>query len=338
MISLQILFRTNYQFSIFEFFYFFGEYYFAFWLWKGLMCYPNKKIAVAHLSKLFFIFSFFLSLLITKVNQLFGDKFSLHALVFALLLLPSCWVILRMKLPIDFKSARFFTLGALLSLFFMFVANAFSWFSAEFVGNNAANIYTAYQSVFDVLVELLLAFGLVLLAAVSIQSRLRRNHHLLQAERDKMMLLAHRDPLTDCFNRHALNQLTPRFNRESGLLIIIDINNLKLINDQYGHQIGDLAIQQVAASMKDFLRSNDYLFRFGGDEFLLISFGLSLEDGQKRMQEIQLSLHHQTNPKLQSIELSVSWGMRNFDEELSFDEVMPDADKQLYNHKQMSRV
>lgn len=102
---------------------------------------------------------------------------------------------------------------------------------------------------------------------------------LRRAYRDQQRLaaLAMRDQLTGLYNRRGLfSHLTQwlswsqRYNRPLGIALV-DIDEFKLINDRYGHNAGDSALQQVARSLERATRSSDVVGRFGGDEFLVLA-------------------------------------------------------------------
>ncbi len=85
-----------------------------------------------------------------------------------------------------------------------------------------------------------------------------------------------RDPLTGLYNRRFLNEVLPkelaraeRYGHTLSLLIV-DIDNFKEINDAYGHVVGDEVLKQVAKTLRENVRQSDYVFRWGGDEFLLL--------------------------------------------------------------------
>ena len=88
--------------------------------------------------------------------------------------------------------------------------------------------------------------------------------------------LAQKDPLTGVYNRGALDEALRReigfSRRQSGnlSLVILDIDLFKAINDDYGHIIGDCVLKAVAASIQDCMRSADQLFRYGGEEFVVL--------------------------------------------------------------------
>lgn len=87
---------------------------------------------------------------------------------------------------------------------------------------------------------------------------------------------AERDPLTNCLNRRCLDEWLERQlprvinNNAQVSAIMIDIDNFKNVNDSYGHLIGDEFLKKIARALKDNLRKSDRLFRYGGEEFLII--------------------------------------------------------------------
>jgi len=100
---------------------------------------------------------------------------------------------------------------------------------------------------------------------------------------DDLVFLAQHDPLTLLFNR---SQLDPAIAsaiqsaREGrpGVVLYLDLDNFKIINDTLGHDAGDRLLLQVAATLKSLVRADDFLVRFGGDEFVLILPDCSMPD------------------------------------------------------------
>ncbi len=87
---------------------------------------------------------------------------------------------------------------------------------------------------------------------------------------------AARDELTGAFNRRVCHEIleqqiaTSRINGEPFAVVFIDIDYFKAINDQYGHRVGDIALKAFVNKMEEHLRENDLLFRWGGEEFLVL--------------------------------------------------------------------
>lgn len=107
----------------------------------------------------------------------------------------------------------------------------------------------------------------------SYQSELDDMHHNLASKTKELWNLAHHDVLTGSFNRRAFEEdwdkavkLIAR-NRIGVCLMLFDCDRFKLINDTYGHQVGDRVIQIVSRFLENSLRQGDRLYRLGGDEF-----------------------------------------------------------------------
>ena len=97
-----------------------------------------------------------------------------------------------------------------------------------------------------------------------------------RVEGRKLIELAHYDTLTGVFNRNYLEILIDFETHKSQnehynlCVILIDVDNFKYFNDQYGHDFGDKVLSSVASLMSKKLRESDYIGRFGGDEFLIL--------------------------------------------------------------------
>jgi diguanylate cyclase (GGDEF)-like protein len=109
-----------------------------------------------------------------------------------------------------------------------------------------------------------------------------RLEELVRERTEKLERLAHIDPLTGIYNRRGFERAfdneqnrARRSGRQAGLLLI-DIDNLKPVNDARGHQVGDEAIVEIARRMTGLLRNYDICARWGGDEFILLVSDASL--------------------------------------------------------------
>jgi diguanylate cyclase (GGDEF)-like protein len=108
-----------------------------------------------------------------------------------------------------------------------------------------------------------------LLARISVGERL--THRRWEVERQAV-----RDPLTGLYNRRMLEErLNDEFERAKRYqrplsLLMIDIDNLKLVNDVYGHDWGDAVLQKIAQRLREKTRKSDIPVRYGGDEFVMV--------------------------------------------------------------------
>jgi len=105
---------------------------------------------------------------------------------------------------------------------------------------------------------------------------LRLTNRRLEAAREELLQAALTDPLTGCHNRRFLEQVMDReLQRHKRFrlplsLLFLDVNKFKSINDTLGHETGDRVLQYVARFLKRNIREADYIFRWGGDEFLVL--------------------------------------------------------------------
>ncbi len=154
---------------------------------------------------------------------------------------------------------------------------------------------------------------------------------------------AHRDPLTGIGNRAALEQ---NLARETALahrhkkplsLIVIDIDLFKQVNDRHGHTVGDAVLRSVAHVINEQLREDDLLFRYGGEEFVILTSGTPQQGAALLAERIRTAVA--ATPCIcngKEIEVTISLGVATLDDEngtVLFDR----ADHALYQAKKQGR-
>jgi diguanylate cyclase (GGDEF)-like protein/PAS domain S-box-containing protein len=150
-----------------------------------------------------------------------------------------------------------------------------------------------------------------------------------------------RDPLTQVFNRHYLNEVidgeldrADRYNRDITLMMI-DINGFSQVNNTLGHLKGDEVLQKVAQVLTESLRSSDRVIRYGGDEFLIFMPETIEEDGivARRLKRKARAL--QSEPKLGNLKIGLSIGTytRHPGDTHSVEEILSRADQFMYQDK-----
>lgn len=110
------------------------------------------------------------------------------------------------------------------------------------------------------------------------------------AEKRRFLSLVYTDPMTGVLNRSALEDRLERLSwrKDMVLIMMFDIDGLKECNDSYGHEVGDRMVQAFAESLKAETADLDrYIFRYGGDEFLLMVVGQDLGDGKALVERIR---------------------------------------------------
>jgi len=121
-------------------------------------------------------------------------------------------------------------------------------------------------------------------------------------------------------------------------LIMVDVDNLKNINDAYGHRAGDKAIRQISKKIKECIRQIDTAARYGGDEFAIILLNSSLEDATivaRRMVDAVANSH--TTWQKEQIPLSISVGLGQYDPETTPEDITSRSDQALYMAKQAGK-
>jgi diguanylate cyclase (GGDEF)-like protein len=109
-----------------------------------------------------------------------------------------------------------------------------------------------------------------------LQRALHLNRESLELKQAQLEALAQNDPLTGLFNRREFSRLARRELIRAArhdsvtVLVLVDLDRFKEINDTYGHPVGDDVLQNVAHVLLDGLRKSDVVSRFGGDEFMLL--------------------------------------------------------------------
>ena len=121
-------------------------------------------------------------------------------------------------------------------------------------------------------------------------------------------------------------------------MIMIDVDNLKTINDAYGHRAGDKALREISKRIRECIRQIDTAARYGGDEFAVILLNTSLEDATivaERMVEAVGNSPAIWNK--QQIPLSISVGLGQYDADITPEDITSRSDKALYTAKQAGK-
>jgi diguanylate cyclase (GGDEF)-like protein len=152
------------------------------------------------------------------------------------------------------------------------------------------------------------------------------------------------DDLSQLYNRRGFTSIfyqslkLAKRDRKELLLIMVDMDGLKRINDTYGHPEGDRAIVDAARILKETFRASDLLGRIGGDEFVVLAVQATGESAQGIRERLQGNIDHynHTNP---NFKLSLSLGITSFDPqaEVSLDALIRQADEDLYQQKEIKR-
>ncbi|QGU00303.1 hypothetical protein SYNTR_1709 [Candidatus Syntrophocurvum alkaliphilum] len=152
----------------------------------------------------------------------------------------------------------------------------------------------------------------------------------------EIIYLATYDQLTGIYNKNNLHKMlknkimiAQKRNRPLSILFI-DINNFKSINDDLGHEAGDIILYSVVQEIKKHIRKTDIFIRYGGDEFILILPETNKDDAE----QIALRVEKQIINLEIDLNISISYGIANFPEDAKHtNELIEIADSRMYQHK-----
>lgn len=170
--------------------------------------------------------------------------------------------------------------------------------------------------------------------------------YALKKKLDEINKLIVIDELTKCYNRRYINEKLPidielaKANNLPLAIAMIDIDYFKLINDKYGHLLGDLVLKDIINIVKDNIRGkSDWIARYGGEEFLILFNDTSKEEAYNLLKGIK-SIVENSILKYDDIEINItiSIGMASLTNEINdMDKLIRIADKNLYKAKTSGR-
>lgn len=151
----------------------------------------------------------------------------------------------------------------------------------------------------------------------------------------ELMDQAQRDPLTGLRNRRGLTEAMAHVDLEQGVLMVLDLDRFKVLNDTLGHPAGDAALKAVAGILEDVVRDSDVAARVGGEEFAVWMPGGGLADGQAAAERIRAEVAGaEWSWQGRRWPLSASLGVAAWPEtSRSRDNLMAQADAALYRAK-----
>lgn len=166
----------------------------------------------------------------------------------------------------------------------------------------------------------------------------QEEHHLLEQ-------LAHKDYLTDVLNRRGLEAtatslfaLTERYQTQISVAMV-DIDFFKKVNDIRGHAVGDVALQAMAATLKDVSRTADIVARVGGEEFVVVMPQTSIAAASVMAERMRKRIEEMVIPDPEHGEFSVtaSLGVAENTSGVGLDDTLKRADDALYKAKHSGR-
>ncbi|WP_457747092.1 sensor domain-containing diguanylate cyclase [Sulfurimonas sp.] len=165
--------------------------------------------------------------------------------------------------------------------------------------------------------------------------------HLVKITNQELEHVSSHDYLTGLYNRSEYLKYierkikgASRYGEDFGL-ILVDIDFFKLVNDNYGHNVGDKVLSRFANILKDNIREDDFVARWGGEEFIIIANHVTIKNLEKLVQKLQKKIakvNFKPVPRL-----TASFGLTTYVEGDSYEEMFKRVDNALYLAKQNGR-
>lgn len=303
-----------------------GEYCFGFLLWAGFRDYArNRALALKDFRVFLVLLPFALAVPWLGEEWLLPLHTAVMAAFFAAAFRASLSVKPRItRPPVGLNIVRVILLG---------LAIIFALYGPLLTGARIIEPlewqYFRLSPVYYALIELGLAFGLVVLASERAQEVLEeKNQQLSEASR--------RDALTGLFNRRHFDEILAEHtgHAQHGAIGVIDVNDLKKINDNHLHTTGDAVLKLVARALVSKFRVTDPTFRTGGDEFAVLMPGASEADLAARLADIDDSLVNLRVPGLaEPMDIRIAWGTAAYTHGREIAAGFEAADKAMYSCK-----
>ena len=321
------------EFSGFLFtYYFLGEYLFGFMLVAGCRSLVDGNDLNSR-SELYIIPFVLASIVLPQLTADFNDVFAIHALLLAGFYTAAFLHLRRLQTPTFGWHVMHVSLGLLAVdfLFYTFVFSARSIWSFE-------TDILSFNSVIDLVLQTSLGFGMVIILLEHVLKEAKESNEKLLSAQKQLEALVHTDPLTAAFNRHAFYGFVHREGagaiNTAGCVGFFDIDDLKAINDCFGHAAGDMVIRCVARSIREIIRAEDLIYRWGGDEFFVIMVSMNAELAEKRMLRLESLLQHVYIEGIpEPITIGVSWGFTDYTDPTDMDTAIKTADAAMYRRK-----
>lgn len=197
-------------------------------------------------------------------------------------------------------------------------------------GSTAGFTYLTYSSFIDAGAELMLALACIAVIADRREQQLQYANRELLESQQRLSRLVDTDPLTNLSNRRALRRAMTSATETGAAIIFIDINRFKEVNDLFGHNVGDTTLQLLARLVTEQFRPEDYVIRWGGDEFLVIAPGMEQGNARDRVAAIRESLRR---PTADTPAFSIAAGIAELFPGGDATAALEEADRRMYAEK-----
>lgn len=120
-------------------------------------------------------------------------------------------------------------------------------------------------------------------------------------------------------------------------ITFIDVDNLGEINDNFGHFAGDLLLKNVACIIKDSIRKGDFVYRYGGDEFIAVFSDTKTDEAKEVWKRIELRIQEKNNTNKVPFKMNLSAGFAEYKSNIKLSDFIRCADINMYKNKGMKK-
>ncbi len=161
---------------------------------------------------------------------------------------------------------------------------------------------------------------------------------LKKLSQEKILYQARHDALTGLVNRKYFHELLSEAMKKPLVLLYLDLDGFKMVNDTLGHDAGDLLLLEVAKRLSNLVRSSDVVARLGGDEFvIMMRSGASIDGAKELAEKVLASISTPFDIKDNMIKISTSIGISISKMDKSEHELLKEADIAMYDVKESGR-
>ena len=154
---------------------------------------------------------------------------------------------------------------------------------------------------------------------------------------NKLNQIAVHDQLTGALTRRGLNDYIELHHEQTFALVLIDLDKFKVVNDTYGHNIGDVVLEEFSEIIRSTIRKTDAFVRWGGEEFMILMPESNLVDSLATAETIRLRIENETKANKEIPAVTASFGISIYNKRSSFDKAVKIADEALYDSKNNGR-
>ena len=223
---------------------------------------------------------------------------------------------------------------ALTTVFFLLSPRIAALICIAFLANVVLMIWPAVDSVF--VLKFVISAGATLLFCYAFASTMRNQQVFLEQ-------MATSDPLTQVGNRRALEEKLlktierlRRYPEQTSSMIIMDLDHFKAINDNYGHATGDEVLKCFTQVIQARIRRTDYLYRFGGEEFVVVLENTGLEEASRLAETLRIAISEAKWPN-PDMRITMSAGAAQYNGRETAYEWLARADTAMYDAKAQGR-